>query len=154
RASFAEVAQLCERAGDLPGAVDAWQEIADNDENDRDALDQLARIYRSSGKDQNALIEVLGRAAKLANEVDDEKTLRVEIAQLETDGPRGVAAWQAVVDLDPDDSNALSALEAAHARSGDWMAVGDIQLRRLDLAKTDKERVLIHAEMARLAETR
>ncbi|HSD88791.1 MAG TPA: tetratricopeptide repeat protein, partial [Kofleriaceae bacterium] len=154
RAAFAEVAQLCERAGDRAGAIEAWQEIADADEADRDAIDQLARIYRAAGNDSTALIEVLGRAARTAANPEDEKNLRVEIAQLETDGPRSVTAWQAVVDLDPDDPNALSALEAAHARSGDWMAVGDIQMRRLDLAKTNQEKVLIYAEMARLAEQR
>ncbi|NVB83755.1 MAG: tetratricopeptide repeat protein [Kofleriaceae bacterium] len=154
RAAFAEVAQISERGGDRDGAIEAWREIADADETDRDSLDQLARIYRSAGNDPVALIEVLGRAARIAANADDEKTLRVEIAQLESEGPRGVAAWQAVVDLDPDDANALSALEAAHARSGDWIAVSDIQMRRLDLAKTSQEKVLIHAEMARLAETR
>ena len=154
RAAFAEVAALCERAGDRSGAIEAWREIVEADEADRDALDNLARIYRSAGNDPVALIEVLGRAARVANNADDEKALRVEIAQLETDGPRGVAAWQAVVDLDPDDADALYALEAAHARSGDWIAVGDIQMRRLDLAKTVNEKVLIQADMARLAETR
>src|SRR5439155_17993369 len=136
RAAYAEVAQLCERAGDRAGAIDAWREVVEADEADRDALDQLARIYRAAGNDPVALIEVLGKAARLAGNPEDEKALRVEIAQLETEGPRGVAAWQAVVDLDPDDPNALQALEAAHARNSDWIAVGDIQLRRLDLAKT------------------
>ena len=154
REAFAEVAKLCERAGDHSGAVDAWLEVVENDENDRDALDQLARIYRHTGKDPAALVDVLGKAARIARDGDDEKQLRAEIAQLETEGPRAVTAWQAVVDLDPDDGNALSALEAAHARSGDWIAVSDIQMRRLDLAKTAQEKVLIHAEMARLAETR
>ncbi|HEU4612270.1 MAG TPA: tetratricopeptide repeat protein, partial [Kofleriaceae bacterium] len=154
RAAFAEVAQLCERAGDHSGAIEAWLEVVENDETDRDALDNLARIYRTTGSDATALAEVLGKAARIATGPEDEKALRVEIAQLESEGPRAVTAWQAVVDLDPDDANALSALEAAHARSGDWIAVSDIQMRRLDLAKTNQEKVLIHAEMARLAETR
>jgi golgin subfamily B member 1 len=154
RAAFAEVAQLSERAGDYSGAIEAWLEIVENDEADRDALDQLARIYRTTGRDPAALVDVLSKAARIARDGDDEKVLRVEIAQLEAEGPRAVTAWQAVVDLDPDDANALSALEAAHARSGDWLAVSDIQMRRLDLAKTNQEKVLIHAEMARLAETR
>jgi tetratricopeptide (TPR) repeat protein len=154
RGAFAEVAQLCERAGDYSGAIEAWLEIVENDETDRDALDQLARIYRHTGSDPTALAEVLGKAARIARDADDEKLLRVEIAQLEAEGPRAVQSWQAVVDLDPDDTNALSALETAHARSGDWIAVSDIQMRRLDLAQSSHEKVLIHAEMARLAETR
>jgi tetratricopeptide (TPR) repeat protein len=154
RAAFAEVAQLCERAGDTTGAIEAWLEVADADDTDRDALDQIARLYRLRDHDPGALIDVLNRAAKIANDPLDEKNLRIEIAQLETDGPRAVAAWQAVVDLAPDDPNALQALEAAYARAGDWIAVGDVQLRRLDLAASAHEKVLIYGEMARLAETR
>jgi tetratricopeptide (TPR) repeat protein len=154
RAAYAEVAQLCERAGDASGAIEAWLEVVDADETDRGALDELARLYRAKGNDPVALIDVLSRAAKVASDASDEKNLRVEIAQLETDGPRAVAAWQAVVDLAPDDPHVLSALEAAFARAGDWLAVGDVQMRRLDLAATPNDKVLIYAEMARLAETR
>ncbi len=156
RAAHAEVAQLCERAGDRAGAIAAWREIANEDDADRDALDQLARIYRmkATADDRAALVDVLGRAARLAPNSDDEKQIRVEIAQLENDGARAVGAWQSVVDLDPEDGTALAQLEAAHARNNDWMAVGDIQTRRLDLAKTTQDKVAIHAEMAHLAETR
>src|SRR5690606_12937755 len=81
RAAFAEVAQLCERAGDHSGAIEAWLEIVENDESDRDALDNLARIYRTTGSDATALVEVLGKAARIATGPEDEKALRVEIAQ-------------------------------------------------------------------------
>ena len=154
RAAFAEVAELCERGGDRSGALAAWREIASDDETDRDALAQLARIYRASPDDRASLIDVLGRAARYAGSPDDEKPLRVEIAELEADGPRAVAAWQSVVDLDPEDLAALGKLEAAHARAGDWIAVGDIQTRRLDLAQTSADRIAIYAEMGRLAEQR
>ncbi|HEY1554250.1 MAG TPA: tetratricopeptide repeat protein [Kofleriaceae bacterium] len=152
RAAFAEVAQLCERAGDRAGAIAAWLEIADRDDTDRAALDELARLHRGGG-DKPALADALARAARLATTPEDEKSLRVEIAQLEGEGPRAVAAWQAVVDLDPEDRPALAALESAHARAGDWIAVSDIQTRRLDLARTTADKVAIHADMARTAET-
>ena len=153
RAALAEVAALSERAGDRAAAITAWRDVADHDDTDRDALDQLARLYRVAG-DRDALVDTLARAARLAADPSDEKQLRVEVAQLETDGPRAVAAWQAVLDLDPDDISTLAALEAAHARAGDWVAVGDIQMRRLDAAKTTPEKVLIQADIARIAETK
>ena len=141
RAAFAEVAQLCERAGDRAGAIAAWREIADDDDTDRDALDQLARIYRSRPATIATRARRRARRARRGSRAspDDEKPLRVEIAQLEGEAPRAVAAWQAVVDLDPEDLAALGQLEAAHARASDWIAVGDIQTRRLDLAKTTHE---------------
>lgn len=151
RAAYAEVAQLCERAGDREAAITAWREISDNDEGDRAALDELARIYRTAGATAE-LIDVLGRAARIASAAADEKALRVEIAQLETEGARAVSAWQAVLDLDPDDLAALGSLEAAYGRAGDWMAVSDIQTRRLSLASSIADKVAIHGEMARTAE--
>ncbi len=151
REAYAEVAVLAERAGDREGAISAWREIADNDDMDRPVLDELARLYRLAGN-KNELIDVLTRATRLASSPVDEKNLRVEIAQLETDGSRAVSAWQAVLDLDADDLGALGSLEAVYARSGDWIAVSDIQTRRLSLAKSTWDKVAIHGEMARTAE--
>ena len=151
RAAFAEVAQLAERSGDREGAIAAWREITDNDDTDRQALDELARLYRTTGQ-RAELIDTLGRAARAASSPADEKQLRVEIAQLESDSPRGVSAWQSVLDLDPEDLSALGALEAAYAKASDWMAVSDTQSRRLALAKSAWDKVAIHAEMANTAE--
>ncbi|MGE0395717.1 MAG: tetratricopeptide repeat protein [Kofleriaceae bacterium] len=151
RAAFAEVAQLAERSGDRDGAIAAWREITDNDDTDRQALDELARLYRAGGQ-RAELIDTLGRASRVASSPVDEKQLRVEIAQLETDTPRSVAAWQAVLDLDPDDLSAIASLEAAYARAGDWIAVSDTQSRRLSLARSDWDKVAIHGEMANTAE--
>jgi golgin subfamily B member 1 len=151
RVAFAEVAAIFERAGDRAQAIAAWRELADADETDRGALDELARLYRGTAS-RSELIETLGHAARLAASAEDEKALRVEIAELEADGPRAVAAWQQVLDLDPDDLTALAALQAAYARAGDWMAIADIQTRRLALAHAKWDQVAIHAEMAKLAE--
>ena len=143
RAAFAEVARLSERSGDRAGAIDAWRQ------SHRPLTTPIAkRLPSSRGScaapgDRDQLIDVLGRAARAAGHPDDEKIVRVEIATLEAGGPRAVAAWQAVVDLDPDDLAALGSLEEAHARAGEWHAVGEIQGRRLSLAKTAQERVSI-----------
>jgi tetratricopeptide (TPR) repeat protein len=151
RAAFAEVAAICERGGDRDQAIAAWRELTLADETDRGALDELARLYRATGN-RSELIETLGHAARLAASPADEKVLRVEIAELESDGPRAITAWQQVLDLDPDDLAALAALQAAYAKAGDWMAIADIQTRRLALAQSKWDQVAIHAEMAKLAE--
>jgi len=151
RAAFAEVALIFERAGDRTAAIEAWREVIELDDTDHKALDELARLYRQTGE-RAELIDVLGRAARVASSPADEKTLRHEIAVLEADGPRAVAAWQAVLDLDPDDLQALGALQAAYAQAKDWMSVADVQTRRLALAKSSADKVVIHEEMAEIAE--
>ncbi len=151
RAAFAEVAAIYERAGHRDQAIEAWRELGEADDTDRGALDELARLYRGTGN-RGELIDTLGRAARLASSAEDEKALRVEIAGLEAGGPRAVSAWQQVLDLDPDDLAALLALQGTYAAQGDWMAVADIQTRRLALATAKWDQVAIHAEMAQLAE--
>jgi tetratricopeptide (TPR) repeat protein len=151
RAAFAEVAAIFERAGDRARAVAAWRELILADETDRGALDELARLYRAMGN-PSELVETLGHAARLATSPADEKALRVEIAELESEGPRAISAWQQVLDLDPDDLTALAALQAAYAKAGDWMAIADVQTRRLALAHSKWDQVAIHTEMAKLAE--
>ncbi|HEX3761679.1 MAG TPA: tetratricopeptide repeat protein [Kofleriaceae bacterium] len=151
RAAYAEVAAIYERAGDRPQAIEAWHELIAADDTDRGALDELARLYRATAQ-RSELVDTLGHAARLATSTDDEKALRVEIAHLEAEGPRAIAAWQQVLDLDPSDASALSALQDAYARASDWMAVADIQTRRLALATSKWDQVAIHAEIAKLAE--
>ncbi|MGE3459356.1 MAG: tetratricopeptide repeat protein [Kofleriaceae bacterium] len=151
RAALAEVAQISERAGDRAGAITAWRDLIDADDTDRGALDEVARLYRMAGE-REALVDVLTLATRVAANTDDEKALRVEIAQLESDGPRAVSAWQSVLDLDPDDPGALARLQAVYARANDWMAVADVQGRRLALATTPMDQIEIHAEMANVAE--
>ncbi len=152
RQAFAEVALISDRAGDRDGAIAAWNEYLDADDSDLDALTELAQLYRAKG-DKAALIDTLQRAARGAAEPGEEKKLRVEIAQLETETPRAVQAWQAVLDLDGEDLSALVSLEQAYAKAGDWHAVSDTQNRRLALAKSNWDRVAIHAEIAKTAET-
>ena len=151
RAAFAEVAEIFERAGERTQAIEAWRELLDADETDRGALTELARLYRGTAS-RSELVETLGQSARLAESPAQEKALRVEIAELEAEGPRAVNAWQQVLDLDPDDVGALQALQAAYAKAGDWMAIADIQTRRLALAQSKWDQVAIHAEMAKLAE--
>ena len=156
RQAFAEVARLAERAGDRPGAIAAWRAVLDADETDRETLTQLARLHRAGGEpgDRSELSDILARTARYAASPIEEKQLRTEIAQLESESPRAAAAWQAVLDLDPDDLAALAALQTAHTRASDWVAVADIQSRRLGLARSSWDKVAIHAEMASIAEVK
>jgi tetratricopeptide (TPR) repeat protein len=153
RAAFMESAELYEDLGDWASAARAWEAVLDVDDSDRGSLDRLALVHEKTG-DRAALIEALGRAARLARDPGDEKALRSRIAKLETDPPRAVRAWQAVLDVDPSDAAALAALETAHGEAGDWLAVQDVLTRRFELAHAKSDKVAILAQMARLAEYR
>ncbi len=158
RAAYAEVGDLRERMGELPGALEAWKVVIDLDETDREALDRIAALHDRLG-DRRALIETLEQIARFASGPAEEHGVRTRIAQLETgeadtDVGRAVAAWMAVLDLEPADADALAALEALHTRAGDWLAVQDVLTRRLEQARSSADRIAILGAMAELAEQR
>lgn len=157
QALWTEVADLRERLGDTDGAIAAWEAVIDIADDDRMPLGRLAAIFERRG-DKRALVTTLGRAARIAGDAAEEKSLRVRIATLESalaeggDAGAAAAAWQAVLDLDPGDAAALEALESVHAGSGDWMAVQDVLTRKLELARSASEKTAVLARMARVAE--
>jgi tetratricopeptide (TPR) repeat protein len=159
RAAFSEVADLRERMGDSAGAAAAWRTLLELDEADREALARLAGLYERT-RDARALIEVLEQTARHARDPSEEKALRLRIARLEVEEAgqgsveKAVAAWQAVLDVDPTEKAALEALEHLHTRAGDWIAVGEVLARRLDLAQSSADKVVVLGAVAQLAEDR
>ncbi|MBK9031624.1 MAG: tetratricopeptide repeat protein [Myxococcales bacterium] len=154
QALWTEVAGLRERAGDDGGAIAAWEAVIDVADDDREPLARLAAIYERQG-DRRALVTTLGRAARIAADAVEEKRLRVRIAELERalgDLAAAGVAWQAVLDLDPVDAAALTALEELHTAGRDWIAVQDVLTRRLELARTSSDKIAVLARMARIAE--
>jgi tetratricopeptide (TPR) repeat protein len=156
RQSFALVAQLRQQENDLAGAEEAWRAVLDLDDADRRVLAELATVLERAGRAE-ALMEILGRSAELADSPAEEKVLRVRIARLceqSADLVRAVRAWQAVVDADPIDDESLAALEDVFARAADWPSALEVMQRRLDLAQTKPGKIAILARMALVAEER
>ncbi len=154
RNAYVEVAGLREQLGDPAGAISAWRQVLDADEGDRDAHDRLAALYEQT-RAWHELIDILGVASRFAGDPGRETELRTRIAQIYTrtleDLDSAVDAWQAVLDVDPESPMAIEALLDVHARRQDWLAVQDVLTRKLDLARTDAERVDIYVQMADLA---
>ncbi|GAB4566919.1 MAG: hypothetical protein Tsb0020_19040 [Haliangiales bacterium] len=157
RGYFVEVAALRTALGDLDAAVAAWREVLVLDEGDRDALAQLAMIHERR-EDWTALTEILAQAARHAANADEERSLRTRIAQIHTDIradlDAAIEAWQAVLDVVPDASDALEALEGIHVKREDWLAVQDTLTRRLDVAPDRPTQVELLRRLANLAATR
>ncbi len=154
RSAFVEVAGLREQLGDPAGAIAAWRQVLELDEGDRDAHERLAALYEQT-QAWHELIDILGVAARFAGDPPREAELRTRIAQIYTrtleDLDSAVDAWQSVLDVDPESPSAIAALLDVHARREDWLAVQDVLTRKLDLARTDNERVEIYLQMADLA---
>jgi len=154
RTVFVEVAQLREQLGQLDEAIAAWKECLDVDEGDREAHGNLARIYEQR-QSWEELVDVLRLASRFADSPAYEKPLRTRLAQVLTDNldrpDDAIDAWTSVLDVEPTDPEALDRLEVIHGQRGDWMAVQDVLVRRLDNADNDEQRKGIYRRMARIA---
>ncbi len=155
-AAWAEVAQLrVDRLHEEAGGVAAWKQVLDLDEGDAEALAGLAALHEKAGRWED-LVDVLGTQARFAANPATEAQIRRQMAQILDDKlgalDRAVDAWVAVADLVPTDGNALGALAAVHRKRQDWLSVQETLSRKLGLATTQRARIELYKELARLAE--
>ncbi|MBI4512241.1 MAG: tetratricopeptide repeat protein [Deltaproteobacteria bacterium] len=156
RAMYAEAADLRESVlADNDGAVEAWKQVIELDEGDREAHARLISLHERMHR-YEPLLEMLELAIRFASERDQELSLRRRAAEILThehvDLDRAVSSWHAAIDLSPDDDTMLVALADVHARREDWLAVQETLIRRISLAATVASRVEIFRNLARIAE--
>lgn len=149
-----EVGELREQLGDVAGAAEVWRDVLELDESDRSAHQHLCNIYQSQGRWEE-LIEVLALAANHAADAAEEKQLRARIALTYADQlgdlEEAAAAWQKVLDVDPADLGALVSLEAIWVQRGEWDAVQEVLLRRLEVVSGDQERIAVLGRLYEVA---
>ena len=154
RRCLVETGRLREGLGDTDGAIQAWTEVLAIDEGDSDAHVSLAKLYEHT-ENWTQLIDLLRLAARFATDSEHERVLRTRIAQVSGDVlgnlEDAVDAWQSVLDVAPEDQDALLALEAVHAQREDWLAVQEILQRRFDLATTPDRQILMLNQLALVA---
>jgi tetratricopeptide (TPR) repeat protein len=72
------------------------------------------------------------------------------LAELTSDGERGLELWQRVLEANPNDRNALSKLAKIFEERANWPGLIEMLSRQLKLAETDDEKLAL---LRRLAET-
>lgn len=153
-----EVAELAENAlVDPAAAAAAWRIISELDEADTRAQDALIRLYEVA-ESWEELITVLERKARYLMEPSEGLPIRHRVGlllrnQLQ-DLDRAAECYRDCLDLDPEDSVALDALEEIFAAQEDWHSVQDILLRRLSAVEPGPARVPTLERLAKLAEKR
>ena len=156
RARLLEAARLHESRGDVPAGVAALQALRTADEEDVDALKELARLYETLGQPRD-LDAVLAQQARLENDPGLRARLWARIGELRLgilDDLDGAAdAYRESLEGAPDDPMALSALESIEEKRQDWPTLQEVLLRRLGGA-TGADQVSVLLKLARNAEQR
>jgi len=146
-----------ERLGDPRAAIVAYRRILEADESNAGALDALEALHMLIG-DWEGLVGVLGEKADRAASDAARKKELLRIAEiledLVSDPARAVAAYERVLEADPDCVPALEALDRIHTTAGAWAELVPILRRRLEvggLSAEDRHEVL--ARVARTLQT-
>ncbi len=153
---YREIAQIEEtRVGDIEAAISSTKRVLDLDPQDGLALAELVRIFRSTEK-WHPLLNVLGRQLELAEEVDDHKRLRFEIAQVWEQGiedlDRAIEQYSDVLQVDAAYAPALKALERLYTQEERWIELVDVYERQVELTEDPTEAVRLLTRVASIWE--
>ncbi|HXU60080.1 MAG TPA: tetratricopeptide repeat protein, partial [Polyangia bacterium] len=156
RTRLLEASRLHEGRGDVTAAVEALKALRAADEEDVEALQELARLYEALGQPRE-LDSVLAQQARVAEDPGQRARLWSRVGELRLgilEDPDGAAeAYREALEGAPDDAMALSALESIEEKRQDWSTLQEVLLRRLGNA-TGADQVAVLLKLARNAEQR
>ena len=128
-------------------AISAWRAVMNVDEGDRRALDALERLYRAQGEPRE-LTGILGRKIELSESPGAARGLRfaaAEVFERELKEPfEAIGQMRAVLEADPDDRDALAALDRLYQEEESWPDLLDILDRRAALESGWERAELMH----------
>ncbi|MDD5308374.1 MAG: hypothetical protein PHU25_13720 [Deltaproteobacteria bacterium] len=151
--SMARIAET--ELGDPRRAMAAYRQVLEMDEADVDALDALAALTESTG-DYKALASYLLARAQYTIDPQAANLARHKAAALFVtslaEPARAAEVYREILDVSPNDDDALSQLEALYEQLERFSDLKDLYHGRLDLAQSSQERVPIFRRLAVLAE--
>jgi tetratricopeptide (TPR) repeat protein len=123
-AKFLEIAKLAtERVKKPEVCIDLWQEVLSNDEANVEALGALAGLYERA-KDFDRLAGVLERQAEITFDAPAKIQVLTKLGTIYgerlNNDEGAVAAWRALLTLDPNDRRAQDALKKKYLALGRW----------------------------------
>lgn len=143
-----------EKLGLVDDAVHFYNAVLEEAPRDRDAIDSLEEIYRSTARFQD-LIGVFEKRIELAGSDEEKRELMFEVAKLLEDGmgesEKAAARYRQVLEIFPEDKEALMSLERIARLSEHWSELAEILHKRRNLpAVADEEWKAITAILAKL----
>ncbi|HEY2747131.1 MAG TPA: hypothetical protein VGL86_21055, partial [Polyangia bacterium] len=152
---YAEAAELHERAlGDITGAVAGWRKVLDVDDGDVPALDNLARLHEHE-EQWAELVTLLGQKVRVEEDHGAQIGLKARIAAIWAEKignlDRAVDAYRDLLDHAPDSHAALDALEELERKRGDFGAVQEVLVRKLQAVGGGPRQIPVYKKLVALA---
>ncbi len=127
---------------DAEGAIKLYQQVLTIDDADRTALDALVKLYIQLERWEQ-LKDVYQRLSELATDPDERRQALYVLGQVYdtelADVARAIDTYQAVLDLDPSDAQAISALDRLYGQAERWLDQLQILERAVDATDAPEE---------------
>ena len=153
---FFRAAQINEELlEDLEAAIRVYRQVLEIDDSDGEAIGALERLYVRLERWED-LRDIYGRKAELTDNTEEKKAIfyglgRVYVEQL-GDVDRAIETFQNILDLDPDDLNAIRALDELFQRSARWYDLLQVLERQVELAPETSTAVEVKFRIGKLWE--
>ncbi len=162
-AEVAEKKDLCFKAAQIfeevlenaDRAIEVYRTVLGLDENDAQAIEALERLYIRLERWEN-LKDIYAKKAELAPSVDEKKKMYFVLGQVYDrelkDVPRAIETYQTILDLDPEDFEAIQALDRLYGQAGRWYDLLQILEREVELSQSTGETVSLKHRIGSLWE--
>jgi tetratricopeptide (TPR) repeat protein len=139
---YAQAANLfLEKSSNQGEAIKAFEKVLELDPQHIEALTKLRDLYEKR-RDWESLIRVMRAEAELLDPMDQPMRY-VEMAQLATQRLRKpevcIDLWNKVLEVDPENPEALSSLSQMHERARNWEALADVLERHVATIRDENE---------------
>ena len=136
-------------------AIEAWRAALAARPDERDIFLALERLLAGAGR-SSELVEILERHLEIAVDGDERKVIAKRIAVLYEDAlkesERAVRAWETVLEIDPNEAEALESLAQLHLAAGAFRELAEVYARKIEITDRADERRMLFMQSARIYE--
>ena len=146
-----------EQMENAEAAVAAYQQVLEIDPQDMGAVEALEGIFTHTERWAD-LIDVLRRKVEMTFEMDAKEALYTQMAsiydEMLDDPEEASTCFREILALDPENAQALQALDALYQRQGHWTDLADNLEQQLALAEDEQTEAQLKLRLADLRETK
>ncbi|MEZ4429884.1 MAG: hypothetical protein R3A51_19570 [Nannocystaceae bacterium] len=151
---FIEVAEICvKRLGDIHGAIDVWNRMAQcypRDPRPRTELAAIDKRSRAWERAEQAQFDELARTSDPEGRMIPLRRLSALYSERLVDAERAMEVYDELVATAPDDRAVMDGLIEVYERTGSWDAVIQLLRQQYEVSRSPGERVDLLRRMAEL----